>query len=920
MKPNFALSLSFDGIGLLHRRFPGWTLVDEVSLDIDDLPAALAELRAKATALDPSGLRTKLVIPNSQIKYLSIPAPATEPHDQAARAALDGATPYSVDELVYDWAADGPDLKIAAVARETLEEAEAFAIDHAFAPVCFVAIPDNGDFKGEPFFGETTQARSILPDGAQVERDEVPIRIISVSKEMPVPPAPPADPGEEAASPAPDTAPAATEPAPVPDKAAPAKQPKPKPEPKTKAKAKAAPKVDAPDPVPDAPKPFTSIRASRGAVSDNAAKLDAPSRLSGLVASRSEGALRPGAADTDKTAAPVLPSPATEPKVDPAQLAQAAASLRPDPAERLDSPTPAEPETTGETAKPRFFSGRQPQAARKTTPTKKTESKPVSSAKTRFEDEKQRMTVFGARQPQVGGKPRFLGLILLAALLLFLVAVAAWASIFLDDGLARLFGGPKEIHVADDVSASAETEPIQPMRVAMPAATEPLAPMAPAQSEETDQAALTLPETPIEPPAAPAAESPAPEPPPEPAPVVSTPAPAPEPLTPSAALARYAATGIWQMAPEPPTAPRASGDAERIFRISVDPDVQFDDPTILPSSPGAQRDAPPEVVALPHTPGEAFDFDENNLVRATPEGAMTPQGVRVHAGRPVVEPPAAMQRVDAPTVTTEPALVAEAEAEPAAVTDQAEPQADAGQPTSPLAALRPRPRPASIAPEAQSQATPDADADAVIQSVTEDEASLPVVDPALAAFRPRVRPDTITAVAEAAATTEAALVDSEALEAALALANADADAEATSEAEAEVDESQFENPTPQAVTASLTPLNRPKNFAAIVARARESEATQPVATAQVLAPSVPSTASVAKEATNRNVLNLRDVNLIGVYGTPNNRRALVRLSNGRYKKVKVGDRLDGGKVAAIGDSELRYVKKGRNVTLRMPKG
>ncbi|MDX1785808.1 MAG: hypothetical protein R3210_06735, partial [Roseovarius sp.] len=449
---------------------------------------------------------------------------------------------------------------------------------------------------------------------------------------------------------------------------------------------------------------------------------------------------------------------------------------------------------------------------------------------------------------------------------------------------------------------------------------EPLAPLAPAQSEETDQAALTLPETPIEPPAAPAAESPAPEPAPEPAPVVSTPAPAPEPLTPSAALARYAATGIWQMAPEPPTAPRASGDAERIFRISVDPDVQFDDPTILPRNPGAQRDAPPEVVALPHTPGETFDFDENNLVRATPEGAMTPQGVRVRAGRPVVEPPAAMQRVDAPTVTTEPALVAEAEADPVDVTDPAEPQADATQPTSPLAAIRPRPRPANIAPEVQSQATPDADADAVTQSVTEDEASLPVVDPALAAFRPRVRPDTITAAAETAATTEAALVDSEALEAALALANADADAEATSEAEAEVDESQFENPTPQAVTASLTPLNRPKNFAAIVARARESEAAQPVATAQVLAPSVPSTASVAKEATNRNVLNLRDVNLIGVYGTPNNRRALVRLSNGRYKKVKVGDRLDGGKVAAIGDSELRYVKKGRNVTLRMPKG
>mgnify|MGYP006981152582 FL=1 len=69
-----------------------------------------------------------------------------------------------------------------------------------------------------------------------------------------------------------------------------------------------------------------------------------------------------------------------------------------------------------------------------------------------------------------------------------------------------------------------------------------------------------------------------------------------------------------------------------------------------------------------------------------------------------------------------------------------------------------------------------------------------------------------------------------------------------------------------------------------------------------------------------NSINLRKVNLIGVYGTPSNRRALVRLSSGRYKKVKVGDKIDGGQVVAIGDTELRYQKGGRNVTLKMPNG
>ncbi len=86
-----------------------------------------------------------------------------------------------------------------------------------------------------------------------------------------------------------------------------------------------------------------------------------------------------------------------------------------------------------------------------------------------------------------------------------------------------------------------------------------------------------------------------------------------------------------------------------------------------------------------------------------------------------------------------------------------------------------------------------------------------------------------------------------------------------------------------------------------------------------VAPSSPTRASVARLATTKNAINLRRTSLIGVYGSPSKRRALVRLSNGRYVKVKVGQRVDGGKVAAIGESELRYVKGGRTIILRMPK-
>ena len=76
---------------------------------------------------------------------------------------------------------------------------------------------------------------------------------------------------------------------------------------------------------------------------------------------------------------------------------------------------------------------------------------------------------------------------------------------------------------------------------------------------------------------------------------------------------------------------------------------------------------------------------------------------------------------------------------------------------------------------------------------------------------------------------------------------------------------------------------------------------------------------MARAATQSNAIHLREINLIGIYGRPTDRRALVRMSNGRYVKVKVGDRLDRGRVTAIGESELSYQKRGRNIVLRMPR-
>ncbi|MEL7151267.1 MAG: hypothetical protein AAGK71_11055 [Pseudomonadota bacterium] len=150
-----------------------------------------------------------------------------------------------------------------------------------------------------------------------------------------------------------------------------------------------------------------------------------------------------------------------------------------------------------------------------------------------------------------------------------------------------------------------------------------------------------------------------------------------------------------------------------------------------------------------------------------------------------------------------------------------------------------------------------------------------------------------------------------------------------------------------AVEASLTPRSRPGDIAAIVTAARvQAEAARVSASAALSTPdtsraieaaleedsepenravrpralSIPTTASVARQATIENAIRLNRINLVGVYGAPTDRRALVRLSSGRYVKVKVGDRVDGGTVAQITDSELYYRKGNRTLSLQVPQG
>ena len=78
--------------------------------------------------------------------------------------------------------------------------------------------------------------------------------------------------------------------------------------------------------------------------------------------------------------------------------------------------------------------------------------------------------------------------------------------------------------------------------------------------------------------------------------------------------------------------------------------------------------------------------------------------------------------------------------------------------------------------------------------------------------------------------------------------------------------------------------------------------------------------SIVKLATQKNAINKRKLNVISIYSRGSEKRAIVLFPTGQTKLVKVGDTLDGGRVAAIGTTEIRYIKGGNNLVLKIPQG
>jgi hypothetical protein len=299
-------------------------------------------------------------------------------------------------------------------------------------------------------------------------------------------------------------------------------------------------------------------------------------------------------------------------------------------------------------------------------------------------------------------------------------------------------------------------------------------------------------------------------------------------LSEDAKLARYAATGIWPVAPDALTGLSGSGIGD-IFLTTLDPKVFETDAYAIPTVSELLTDKALTAIPNPPAPGTRFDRDDRGLIVATSEGAVTPDGITVYAAVPPLIPP-----------------------------------------------LAPRPDP--------------------VEQQNEQRAALAGKIPQL---RPQVTVDTEETADEA---TTAGVVGINRMP---PLRPAAVEALA-----AQIEAVQS---NPLAVPEAPTPKLRPSNMSAIVYATERAEIA-----AQTTTRVAPTATTAANAATESNVLPLREISLIGVYGTQGNRRALVRLASGRYIKIEVGDRLERGQVTAIDTDKVYYSRNGQSYVLEMP--
>ena len=926
MKPDFALSLSFDGITLLHRTKPGWNIIGTAKLDSAALESDVADIRRKALSLDSRADNVKLVIPNEQIKFIKLLRPDGAQSNDIEAVILDhlqGATPYHVSELRFDWIASKNDLYVAAVAIETLQEAENFAETHSFKPLGNVAIPPKDSFIGEAFFGTALggqQQMEWYDQEIDISPSPSPEALLKIAPK-PLPPEPPIA--------------------------------------RNKGRITAQKKAANPDP--KQPRLSTQLTKQINEEAENV-----PVSLNDLgtafprILSQIEGKLegqeqadKPTVFDVDETritanaaspsADPILKRHGFEHKVATEKIRNVLRHTK----KRLSA---------GVSALRAVLKTLLQTALRQT--------KMAGVGATQFiKICKHKLFVEGVvplvqrlqpilRKYVLKARDWGLPVMLLSASVLlagftatyFIVTrsadpstdlalkvetVSADADADADKkidvlrSIQELSPAPEaerrrgltglEGFTTTDTQAKAEVFSETPLlglselqtsagfdlsiveKLPMKRALSRLDSLATPTSTRTRNGTELAPEAKIEIPQTDRSSQ------------LNTPEFIPNgPMTPEELRRVYVSTGVWPMAPKAPY--QASTKAlEDLYIASIDADIRAHDPVILQSPDEFLTDSTKDLaipllkkakplglatgdpaIEMPNEPSAKTLVSPNiNALRVLPDvtlrppsmapqplAELTPSIITQDSNKTAISQPDALPSIDALTRLDPPSVTGfgNQATDPIfenAATENAENQSSETNPTSELVS-----KPPSVSSEEEAIDSTDPQT---------RQAPEPAID-MLAQSRPLIRPQALVAALRAK-------------------------------------EKAFE----EALNTSIRPKIRPalteiaqsdtlisRLFSALD-EGDEANVDSPIA-------DEPSSARVSERATLEKGLNLRKVNLLGTYRFGNSRKALILMPNGSKRMVKVGDRLDGGQVAAIDEEELRYIKSGLNIILSMPSG
>lgn len=165
MQPVLALELSTDGILLHELSYDGaWRKISAASLNDPFLSKKMVAMKQAARASQGRFFKNQVWLPTEQIKGLEVKLTSNDPNERQAEAeAIVRADPaFSDGEYIVQFGEEdiNGNVKIAAINRAILQEADRFVSGYGFGTQGFTSRERIDGFYQQPYFSASTPPRS----------------------------------------------------------------------------------------------------------------------------------------------------------------------------------------------------------------------------------------------------------------------------------------------------------------------------------------------------------------------------------------------------------------------------------------------------------------------------------------------------------------------------------------------------------------------------------------------------------------------------------------------------------------------------------------------------------------------------------------------------------------------------------------